>query len=192
MIVSLPWILGSLPTSLAGLSQPAFLVQLPRQPESSFFRIFFHVSVLAEIVWSILLNVFNDYADNSHFTSTAFFMLTYRKIYLADLILYLDIHLEPVNVSLFGNKILQMYLCFFLEISNVFMMSAFIAALDKKAKDIRINHLCIPLCSACRSGGWEWVHPHILPGSWTVLKHAVQIMCLQANRNLGLLPFQWS
>ena len=37
-------------------------------------------------------------------------MLTYRKIYLADLILYLDIHLEPVNVSLFGNKILQMYL----------------------------------------------------------------------------------
>ena len=55
----------------------------------------------------------------------------------------------------FLSKILQMYLCFFLEISNVFMMSAFIAALDKKAKDIRINHLCIPLCSACRSGGWE-------------------------------------
>ena len=29
---------------------------------------------------------------------------------MADLILYLDIHPEPVNVTLFGNKILQMYL----------------------------------------------------------------------------------
>ena len=36
----------------------------------------------------------------------------------------------------FLSKILQMYLWFFLEISNVFMMSTFVTALDKKARDI--------------------------------------------------------
>lgn len=39
----------------------------------------------------------------------------------------------------FLSKILQMYLWFFLEISNVFMMSTFITALDKKARDIQIT-----------------------------------------------------
>lgn len=59
----------------------------------------------------------------------------------------------------FLSKILKMYLWFFLEVSNVFTMSTFITALDKKARDIRITTSafhCVQLVGLV--GGNEFIH----------------------------------
>lgn len=80
---------------------------------------------------------------------------------------------------------------FFLEISNVFMMSAFIAALDKKAKDIRINpplHSLFQLVGLV--GGNEFIH--VLAESFL---NSTETCCADyvpaGKQEPGPVPFQW-